>query len=347
MLNLQYSFITETLHGESDAFLCGALECTKERFARAFWSIQYRDDWDGEDIVIAILDSGIQASHKALEGRILEEYSRNFCSSKDDDCNVIDEDGHGTRCAGIAAGNQFECTTSPGFSDKFTFLGGAAPKAKLIVCKVTQTTSPSLQAIENALEYIYNLHERRHVHVVCMSLGFRSNPPLSLQKKINALSEQRTICVAAAGNDGSKYPRPVLCPASCQSTIAVGSHDQYGDPSKFSAKGGKVCCLALGEEVCAPSINDGKQRDNETLKYCSGTSVAAPAVAGLIALVIQSMIKLDKYAEVQFDVLQRVLEKMAEGQNKILRPDIFFMGVDVKDEHSKDKQKRFFETFIK
>lgn len=81
--------------------------------------------------------------------------------------------------------------------------------------------------------------------------------------------------------------------------------------------------------------------------YCSGTSMATPAVAGLTALVIQSMIKLDKYAEVQFDVLQRVLERMAEGTNKILRPNVFFMGIDVKGEHSKDNQKRFFETFIK
>jgi len=220
-----------------------------DNFARAFWQLQ--DDtfksFNGENVVIAILDSGIHASHFAFKHKILEKYSRNFCSGKPDDHNVDDAYGHGTRCAGIAAGNQFECTTSPGFSDKFTFLGGAAPKAKLIVCKVTQTTSPSLKAIENALEYICNLHEKRHVHVVCMSLGFRLNPPLSLQKKINALMEQGTICVAAAGNDGSKYFRPILCPASCQSTIAVGSHDQYGNPSNFSAKGGKVCCLALGE----------------------------------------------------------------------------------------------------
>ena len=127
---------------------------------------------NGENIVIAILDSGIQTSHRAFEGRILKEYSRNFCSGASDAHNTDDMYGHGTRCAGIAAGNQFEYTMSPCTSDKFTFPGGVAPKAKIIMCKVTHDNSPSLKAVEDALQHICNLHEECHVHVVCMSFGF-------------------------------------------------------------------------------------------------------------------------------------------------------------------------------
>ena len=58
---------------------------------------------NGDNIVIAILDSGIQASHVAFEDRILKEFSQNFCSDIPDDSNVDGTYGHGTRCAGIAA----------------------------------------------------------------------------------------------------------------------------------------------------------------------------------------------------------------------------------------------------
>ena len=335
MLNYHNSLTTENVCGESDGVLCDRLECESKNFARGIWENQYVHDLNGENIVIAILDSGIQASHTAFEGRILKEYSRNFCSGAPD--SIDDTYGHGTRCAGIAAGNEFVYTMSP---DKFTFLGGVAPEAKLIICKVTQTNSPTIKAVEDALQHIRNLHETCHVHVVCMSFGFRCNPPPTLQEKINALTDQGTICVAAAGNYGSKCPRPVLCPASCQNTIAVGSHDQYGKPSNFSSDDEKVCCLALGEKVCAPTINDGKQRDDEALACHNGTSMAAPAVAGLIALIIQSMIKLDKAKYVYFNTLQRVLEEMAQkDKNKVLWPDKFFAPL-------MDKQ-LFFEKFIK
>jgi len=148
VLNYHNSLTTENVCGELDGVLCDKLECESKNFARAFWEIECVDVLNGENIVIAILDSGIQASHRAFEGRILIEHSQNFCSGIPDDPNIDDTCGHGTRCAGIAAGNEFVYTMSP---DKFTFLGGVAPKAKLIICKVTQTNSPTVEAVEDAL----------------------------------------------------------------------------------------------------------------------------------------------------------------------------------------------------
>lgn len=304
--------------------------------------MQYLDSSNGDDIVIAILDSGIQASHRAFacEHKILKQYSRNFCSGVPDDPNVDDVYGHGTRCAGIAAGIPFEYAISPYTTDKFTYLGGVAPRAKLIICKVTDSKSPSLQAVEDALQYICDLQKECHVHVISMSFGFRSISPQTLQGKIDALAGQGTICVASAGNDARKYKRPVLCPASCQNTIAVGSHAQDGEPSKFSAKGEKVCCLTLGENVCAPTIDAENQPRNMALTCCNGTSEAAPAVAGLIALIIQAMVGVQKGDQVNFNTINAVLEEIArENHGKVLRPDEFLTGV-------KDNPV-YFDKFIK
>lgn len=171
------------------------VECLKNNFARNLWKIDRENDCvsnlKGENIVIAILDTGIQESHRALKGRVMVQHSLNFMSSKKSS-DIKDMHGHGTRCAGVAAGNQFECTRPPNSPNKVTFLGGVAPKAKLIVCKVYEGKSQiNLQAVESALEHICSLHDREicHIHVVSMSFKTPGDPPLSLQQKINALTD--------------------------------------------------------------------------------------------------------------------------------------------------------------
>ncbi len=291
-----------------------------DNFARAFWQLQ--DDtfksFNGENVVIAILDSGIHASHFAFKHKILEEYSRNFCSGKPDDRNVDDAYGHGTRCAGVAAGRPFR-------SVDFNYLGGVAPQAMLIICKVCEKGNPKVKAVEDALQYICDIDEKIHVHVVSLSVGFQDIQP-RLQDKFNVLASKHIICVASAGNDASRYSTSVLYPALCQNTIAVGSHDQDGRPSKSSAEGDEVWCLALGEKVCAPALDTPDQQDKMALACFTGTSAAAPAVAGLVALIIQFMNRVGRKNKVNFNTIERILKKMAD-KNRILRPRDFFVSV--------------------
>ena len=324
VLKLHCSLITENV---TDEILLEKVECSNDNFARERWNIDKENDCvsnlKGENIVIAILDTGIQESHRALKGRVMVQHSLNFTSSKKDD--IKDMDGHGTRCAGVAAGNQFECTRPPNSPNKVTFLGGVAPKAKLIVCKVYEGKSQiNLQAVESALEHICSLHDREicHIHVVSMSFKIPGNPPLSLQQKINALTDRGTICVAAAGNYGAKSERPITCPASCQNVIAVGAHNHRGKLSEQSSDDPDVRCLALGENVCAPTVGD-----NEALINCSGTSYAAPALAGLIALIIQVMRKHNEL--VNFTNIKRIVEqipKVCGSNEKALDPRSTLVG---------------------
>lgn len=318
----------------SDGTLCDGPVCEPKNFAKGFW--QLHDDtfksFDGDGVVIAILDSGIQASHFAFKHKILEEYSRNFCSGKPDDNNVDDKYGHGTGCAGVAAGRPF-------WSADLQYLGGVAPEAKLIICKVCEKKSPKVKAVEDALQYICDLDENIHVHIVSLSVGFRDILP-GLQDKIDVLAKKRTICIASAGNDALKYSPSVSCPASCQNTIAVGSHDQDGRPSQFTAEGDEVLCLTLGDKVCAPALDTSDQQDNMALACYNGTSVAAPAVAGLVALIIQFMNRVGRKKKVNFNTIERVLKKMTN--NRILRPRDFFASV-VKNPNAAN----YFDMFIK
>lgn len=316
------------------------VQCLEVNSARRFWKMDEDKavcSLKGKDIVIAILDTGIQRDHKAFKDIIILQHSWNVLSNND---NIKDEDGHGTQCAGVAVGNQFKPTGSHTPSDQATFQGGVAPEARLIVYKVGEhKDKSSFAAIMCALQRIHKLNDQEgiHVDVVSMSFAFRNNPPRELQQVISAITDQGTICVACAGNYGFQYERPITGPASCQNVIAVGAHNRQGKQINLSSDDRKVCCTALGKNVCAPTIGD-----NEALDKPDGTSLAAPAVAGLIALLIPRMRELG--IEVNFNCINRVLERIVESTlnntDLVLHPKTYMLGL------LGDNGKEYHESFV-
>ena len=298
----------------------------KTIFTRQFWELDCIENLGGSNTVIAILDSGLQESHLAFNETIWKEKSRQFCTCKEScDCKPYNEDidGHGTCSAAIAAGRCFE-----------SFPGGVANKAKLIICKVCDKTNfIHPRAVIKALQYIIDLQKTDEsrtnsdkdkqksdcrVHVVSMSFGFKRLKPKTcreMQQKINILADQGTICVAAAGNENT-----VLYPAKLQYTLSVGSHDRYKKPSHFSSKCSKIFCLAPGERVSAPTI-----QNNEKLSSNNGTSLAAPAVAGLVALIIQRLHEMERCDLVYFNFIRTCLEDMTDEE--VLNPRKFFSAL--------------------
>ena len=320
-------------HSEDDEL--GVVDTTistgsEEIFTRNFWELNSETfrNLDGSSTVIAILDTGVRDSHSAFDSEtIWKEKSRHFCTCKGSClCQPynIDYDGHGTCCAGIAAGRYFE-----------KYPGGVANKAKLIICKVGEKRdSISAQAVIKALQYIIELQKTDEdktnadkqktdtkncrVHVVSLSIGFKSLKPTTLcqmQGKINTLANQGTICVAAAGKKNT-----VLYPAQFENTIIVGSHDQCKQRCHSSPKSSKVCCLAPGESINAPTNEDDK-----ALICKDGTSLAAPAVAGLVALIIQKLHGMDRRELVEFNFIRKCLEDM-RNEEKVLNPTKFFIA---------------------
>lgn len=268
----------------------------------------------GRNIVIAIIDSGIYDDHFAIRGKVLK--SMNFCKDAD---STEDAQGHGTRSAGIAAGEPF--TRGQGLK----YPGGVAREAKLVICKVCHKKSPNCKAVVDALDYIIQQNKSNHVHIVSMSIGFYAMPQdilNGMEKRIRDLANMGTICVAAAGNDPLE---PVQYPAIFENTIAVGAHDKSGTPSRFSKTGDEVCCLALGENVMAPTATECALKD-KALVYCHGASAATPAVAGLIALIIQSMNDKKVGSLVTFTEIKRILRAMA-NKNQVLKPSFFFSHI--------------------
>jgi len=248
----------------------------------------------GEGVAIAILDTaGTFADHPDLAENSLEQYARNFTNSD----TLDDIHGHGTHCAGIAAA-----------VDNDQGIIGVAPGAKLIPIKVLNDSgSGSYQWIANGIKYAADLEIPGIDHVIIsMSLG-GSVGSTTLHAAVEYAHAKGVDIIAAAGNSYRSGQDTVGYPGKYPQCITVGSHGESSSPSRFSSAGSAVDVSAPGERIYSTHKDQG-------YAYLSGTSMATPFVAGVIAL-LRSEIELGTP-----DNLQSFLKENAQ--------DIFNPGFD-------------------
>ena len=257
---------------------------------------------DGSKFVIAIIDTGIKCDHKVFQspGKILPE-SKSFISK-----TIDDSDGHGTMCAGIAAGDVVDTMG-------FKYSGGVASNASLLICKVSNTRDQFWYGkVIDALEYIEEIHKQNTpIHVVSMSFGFNKHSS-KLEMWINRLKMRGIICVAAAGNSGNTPGVPVRYPALFDNCISVGAHNSNWNLAENCADplSHKIDFTTLGVGVCAPSLNAKKR-----LGAYSGTSVATAVAAGLVVGILQREFGNDRTNDKLEDV-KRSLKRMTQESNQ-------------------------------
>jgi subtilisin len=222
----------------------------------------------GEGVNVAIVDSGVGPCDNIPPERIVaaKSFAPDYPSTRD-------QSGHGTACAGIACGDR----TSTG--KRF----GVASKAGIVNVKVADPIGSCKP--ETLLKGLcWAMQQGCRVASVSLSMDRRFNADASFANIAKAALEKDMLIVAAAGND---RPLTVVSPASAKHILAVAAFDNNGEVYRDSCPGGKQA----GEEVnlAAPGVDvfiiTPKKAQYESM-YKSGTSLAAPHVAGVAALLL-------------------------------------------------------------
>ncbi|MEV6654152.1 S8 family serine peptidase [Streptomyces sp. NPDC051219] len=240
----------------------------------------WKAGYEGQGVKVAVLDTGVDANHPDLAGRIAE--AKDFSGS----ANTGDHLGHGTHVASIVAGT--------GAASSGT-RRGVAPKADLLIGKVLDDNGyGSESGIIDGMEWAAG----EHAKVVNMSLGadIQTDGTDSMSQAVNALTESTgTLFVVAAGNAGPG-PSTVGSPAAADAALTVGAVDRDDTLADFSSRGPRFGDLAVKPDVTAPGVGIAAARaagttlgDPVDANYIalSGTSMATPHVAGAAALLAQ------------------------------------------------------------
>jgi len=241
------------------------------------------EGWDlstgDTSVKVAILDTGVECSHVDLLGKCIEQ--QNFTISS----NALDQLGHGTHVAGIIAANS---DNNKGIAG----VGWDTTIGSLKVCREYPSELLPLLGMCDVADSVEGiLYAADHGYqVINMSYGSDPDPYSPSQAEADAISyawNQGVVLVAAAGNDYADTPS---YPAAFPEVIAVAASDRHDNLASFSTFGSSwVSVLAPGHNIFStyPNAGCGLPLDDPDGCYTwlSGTSMAAPHVAGLAALV--------------------------------------------------------------
>ncbi|MFH1261827.1 MAG: S8 family serine peptidase [Pseudomonadota bacterium] len=257
------------------------------------------------NVVVAVIDTGVRKNHPNLQGNLLWEDGYDWVNDQMDRDNEPGPDNnpeepptqnasfHGTHVAGIIAAKQ-----APSFP-----VDGIASGVKILPIRVLGEEGGTDFDIAQAILYAAGLLETtdgkkpgQRADIINLSLG-GPGENVVLEDAIARATAAGVVVVVAAGNDGWNQPS---YPAAYSQVIAVGALGPKETYASYSNYGGNVDVMAPGGGYSALSDDDGDgifdgilsswvrpqnpPNDKVDITYMSGTSMASPFVAGLVAL---------------------------------------------------------------
>ncbi len=243
--------------------------------------------WDkgitGKGTTICVIDTGI-AQHPDMKDRIIG--FKDFVNGK---AEAYDDQGHGTHCAGIAAGD--------GKSSESKYKG-AAPEANIVGVKVLDRNgSGSFSDVIKGIQWAIENKQEFGINVVSMSLGGPVTQP-SAKDPVSIAAEKAVeaglIMVVAAGNEGPSKGT-IGTPGNAENVITIGAMDDKGTVARdddklayFSSVGPTKYDNRVKPDILAPGVNiTAASHNGSGYVTMSGTSMATPCAAGIAALAAQ------------------------------------------------------------
>jgi Subtilase family len=208
----------------------------------------------GDRIVVAVIDSGIDASHPDLAGAVVQSY--------DALATPAAPHKHGTAIAGLIAAHGK--------------LLGSAPRAQILAIRAFDPTGTGAEGNTFSILKSLDWAAANGARVINMSFAGPSDP--AVRRSLQAAHKKGIVLVAAAGNAGAKSPP--LYPAADANVIAVSATDADDKLFEQSNRGRHIAIAAPGAQLLV-AITDGGY------EVSSGTSYSAAQVSGIVALMLE------------------------------------------------------------
>ncbi|MEO1163563.1 MAG: S8 family serine peptidase [Chloroflexota bacterium] len=258
VVNIEYDQVAQSAQSDTDGSVA---DPNDPRYGEqwAFPVVGLPEAWGtlpGRTVTVAVIDSGICANHPDLQGRITAGYD-----FVDDDNDPNDTFGHGCGVAGVIAAN-----TNNGIG-----IAGIAPNVQIMPLRVLDNLGlGSYSNIANAIIYAVD----NGADIINLSLAGPTSSVM-LEAAVAYAVDSGVVVIAAAGNFGQPN---AFYPAAYPSVIAVASIDPVTfERSSFSNYGADVDVLAPGRDILTTNLVGDYE-------FVSGTSFAAPIVAGITAM---------------------------------------------------------------
>ncbi len=222
---------------------------------------------DGNGVIVAVLDTGIDGTVPELEGRVVGAFQTNVAEWRMDSQSLSrDTIEHGTHVAGLICGKKV----------------GVAPGAQVINCTIIPNGQGNLSNFILAIEWAAR---RDDIQIVNISAGIPGYLP-EMEDAVYGLLAAGILPVVAIGNEGRNRTRS---PGNYRDVLSVGASNKRYTVSRFSGSGNiingaqmysKPDLVAPGESVysCVPG---------GAYEAWDGTSMAAPIVSGIACLAIE------------------------------------------------------------
>lgn len=229
------------------------------------------------DIVIAVIDTGVDAAHVDLDGGKVIGW-KDLVLGK---ATPYDDNGHGTHVAGIAAGS----------GDGSSSLRGVAYGAAVVGVKVLDSAgSGSMSTVDAGIDWVVTNKATYAIDILNLSLGTSgsSDGTDSTSTRVNNAAANGIVPAVAAGNSGPKASS-IGSPGAARDAVTVGAMADVGEKgfslASFSSRG-PTADGRTKPDIAAPGVNIMAAKANSGNGYVSfnGTSMATPFVAGVAGL---------------------------------------------------------------
>lgn len=286
----------------------------------------WAEGYKGAGEIIAVIDTGVDASHVDLKGHVIG--GRNFTDEGTPD-DYSDGHGHGTHVAGTIAA-----------LENGNGVVGVAPEAKILAVKVlTSNGTGSDKGVTEGIKYAtaWEGPNGEKVSVINMSLGgpeYNKEMHDAVKTAIAAGIE----VVVAAGNagDGKADTEEVAYPGRFKECLTVGAYSQWtGKPVYFSNTYREI-------DIMAPGVYVRSTYPGNRYRDMSGTSMASPHVAGVLAILAQKFKKEFGYKPLEVELYGQLVkaakdlgyDKRIQGHGAVdlsqLYPNLIEMNIGVK-----------------